>query len=87
MAALISEPVAVEASANGVPTLFQWRGRPYRVAEVLSDVRQVDYQRDWKLRRHRRRVTIRTTEGRFFDLYLERRGEWILYRELDDPLR
>ncbi len=87
MGALISEPVAVEDSADGVPTRFRWRGHRHLVAEVLSDVRQVDYQRDWKLRRHRRRVTVRTVDGRFFDLYLEHRGSWILYRELDDPFR
>lgn len=87
MSALISEPVVVEESASGIPLLFTWRGQRHEVAEVLSDLREVDYQRDWKLRRHRRRVTVRTTTGRFFDLYVERQGTWVLYRELDDPFR
>lgn len=87
ISALISEPVAVDETADGVPSRFAWRGGVHHVADVLSDLREVDYQRDWKLRRHRRRVTVRTETGRYFDLYVERRGVWILYRELDDPFR
>jgi len=87
MSRWVSEPITVEESDRGAPLRFTWRGRVYPVVEVLSDVREVDYQRDWKLRRHRRRLTVRTADDRYFDLYVERPGVWVLYRELEDPFR
>jgi hypothetical protein len=85
MANLISERVQVTPGENVVCAAFRWRGRTYRVVDVLSDHRQVDTNAHWQLRRHRRRVVVRTEDERFFELYAERPGQWVLYRELDDP--
>ncbi len=86
MERVISEPVVVEWGAPGTPTAFRWRQRQYRIAEVLSDVREPDYRRNWRLRRHRRRLVVHTDEGRWFELYAQRPGQWILYREMNNPL-
>lgn len=86
MARLISEPVLVELSDRGSPRAFHWQRRAYSIAEVLYDVREPDYHPNWRLRRHRRRVLVRTEAGRWFELYVQRPGQWILYRELDNPL-
>ena len=85
MGRLISERVTVERGDGGALTGFTWRRRTHRIAEVLSDVREPDYGPPWRLRRHRRRVVTRTEDGRWFELYVERPGQWVLYQELDDP--
>ncbi|HBQ93696.1 MAG: hypothetical protein M1294_01705 [Firmicutes bacterium] len=87
MARFISEEVIVQQDSEGSFVAFQWRNQIYRIIEVLSDYRRVDFKSRWWLRRHQRRLVIRTDEGRFFELYAERRGLWILYRELDDPFQ
>ncbi len=86
MARLISEPVVVEWGDTATPLSFQWRQRQHRIAEVLADVREPDYHPNWRLRRHRRRLVVRTDDGRWFELYVQRPGHWILYREMDNPL-
>jgi len=83
---LISEPVQVARDAGGALQSFRWRDRVYHVVETLADGRQLDYQPRWYLRRHRRRVVVRTQEGPWFERYVERPGHWVLYRELADPL-
>jgi hypothetical protein len=82
----ISERVTVHRDATtGRLRAFVWRGHTFTVVEWLSQDRYVDFQPRWWLRRHRRRIVVRTEEDRYFELYTERPGEWILYRELDDP--
>jgi hypothetical protein len=83
---LISEPVQVQRDEAGAVEGFRWRGRWYGVRETLADGRQLDYQPRWYLRRHRRRVVVRVEDGRCFELYADRPGHWVLYRELADPL-
>ena len=85
MAQLISERVMVQRDPEGVLKSFEWQGHVYEVEETLSDYRHVDFQSRWWLRRHRRRLIVRTKENRYFELYAQRPGEWVLYRELDDP--
>ncbi len=85
MAQLISERVSVKRNSEGTPSSFEWQGFVYEVQETLSDYRHVDFGSRWWLRRHGRRLIVRTTENRYFELYAQRPGEWVLYRELDDP--
>ncbi|MCY0877364.1 MAG: hypothetical protein OWU84_00200 [Firmicutes bacterium] len=86
MAQFISEPVAVHYDERHQLRAFQWQGRTFAVAEIWSDVRTPDFRGRWWQRRHRRRVVVRTEDNRWFELYVQRPGEWVLYRELDNPL-
>lgn len=86
MGRFLSERVTVRREeTTGRLAGFVWRGQSFTVVETLSEDRYVDFNPRWWLRRHRRRVVVRTEGDRYFELYAVRRGEWILYRELDDP--
>jgi hypothetical protein len=83
----ISERITVHRDATtGRLVGFVWRGEQFAVVETLGEDRYVDFNPRWWLRRHRRRLVVRTAGDRYFELYVARRGEWILYRELDNPL-
>ncbi len=41
------------AKKPGPPTSFIWRGVEYRITEIKSVKRMLDFQRDWWRRRHR----------------------------------
>ncbi|MDR5683187.1 MAG: DUF6504 family protein [Armatimonadota bacterium] len=68
---LIYEPVEVRAE-EGRPVEFVWRGRRYRIAEVLASPKW------W---RRRRRYVVRTDTAEVFVLVRER-GSWLLAEEL-----
>lgn len=84
----ISEEVEVrfqEQPGPGPPAAFVWRGKEYKIAEVLSARRELDFKRAWWRRRHRDYYLVRTDDGRTFELYFHRgpgRRYWVLYREL-----
>jgi hypothetical protein len=84
MAQLISERVTV-TWRDGRLSSFWWRDHDFEVAEILSDSRRVDFESRWYLRRHRRQLVVHTQDDRFFELYAPSPGEWVLYRELDNP--
>ena len=91
---------------TGVPTGFVWRGERHEIAALLAEWHDYSKSREpgntrrtqatldrqrggWGTGRDYYRV--RTTEGRTFDLYYDRRprsreiiGSWILYQELTD---
>jgi hypothetical protein len=82
----ISEPVRLEWDpGRHQVAAFWWRGQRHLVTEVVSDARALDFQSRWWLRRHHRRLVVRTEGGRYFELRGEALGRWTLYRELDDP--
>jgi len=82
----IAEEVEVRfADRPGPPVAFVWREREYRIAQVLSARRQLDFKRAWWRRRHRDNYLVKTDTGRIFELYCHRgpgRRYWVLYREL-----
>ncbi|NMP24448.1 DUF6504 family protein [Sulfobacillus harzensis] len=84
---LISEPVTVHLGDGGMIEAFTWRGIRHVVAEQLSNARRVDFHSPWYLRRHQRRVLVKTEDGGFYELYADRPGHWVLYRKLDDPFQ
>lgn len=81
----ISEEVEVRSQEQpGPPAAFIWRGQEYKIAEVLSSRRELDFKRAWWRRRHRDYYLVRTDDGRTFELYFHRgpgRRHWVLYRE------
>jgi len=93
---LIQEPVTVETAPRPsglvAPARFRHRGEEHEVAEVLRTWQDHGYphgtpRHSWLERRHRTYFRLRTTEGRLFDLYLDRTGnrahwQWYLAREV-----
>lgn len=91
----------------GAPDAFWWQGERHDVAELLAEWHDYGKQREpgntrrtqaqlnrqrggWGTGRDYYRV--RTSAGRIFELYYDRRpknrqiiGVWILYRELEEP--
>lgn len=98
------EPVILKRA--GPPDAFVWEGTRYEVAEVLAEWHDYNKQREpgstrrsqaqldrqrggWGTGRDYYRV--RTTDGRRWELYYDRRpksreiiGVWVLYRALDE---
>jgi len=69
----------------GPPSSFHWQGREYKITEILSMRRRLDFKRAWWARRHRDHYTVRVHTGRVFELYFHRgpgRKYWVLYKEL-----
>lgn len=81
----IGEEVEVRfLEKSGPPSSFVWRGKEYRICEILEYQRTLDFQRHWRLRRHRDHYLVRTEEGSTFELYFHRgpgRRYWVLTRE------
>lgn len=82
----IAEEIAVRFAAQpGPPRSFIWRGREYKIIEVLSARQELDFKRAWWRRRHRDHYLVKTDDGRAFELYFHRgpgRRYWVLYREV-----
>lgn len=69
----------------GPPTSFIWRGKDYKITEILSSRRLLDRRRAWWQRRHRDYYLVLTDTGQVFELYFHRgygRRYWVLYKEL-----
>ncbi len=83
----IDEEIEVRFAVKpGPPTSFVWRGKEYRIEEIVSWQRRLDFRRRWWLRRHRDYYVVRTDTGQVFEIYLHRapgRRYWVLYRELE----
>lgn len=82
----IAEEVEVRfIERPGPPHSFVWRGKEYKITEILSTRRELDFKPAWWRRRHRDYYLVRTDDGRAFELYFHRgpgRRYWVLYREL-----
>ena len=85
------DPAGMARGEPGLPKRFDWRGRTYEVAEVLSTAREVEnasgLENDAYVRRHAFR--LRTTTGEVMTLAAVRgtgRGgpRWTL-RSLEEP--
>lgn len=72
-----------------VPAAFTWRGSRYEIARLLERWTDAGFgdsgrgQHRWWERRHRNCFRVQTTDGQFWDLYLERgsgRRNWFLRR-------
>ena len=75
------DDVQVEADA-GLPALFTWRGRSYRVIDVIG--RWVIEGRWWSDGRDREYWRVEAQGGAVWDLYHDRRGDrWHLERLWD----
>ena len=69
----------------GPPHSFVWRGKVYRIEEVLAAKRVLDFRRAWWARRYRDFYTVRVHTGQVFELYFHRgpgRRYWVLLGEL-----
>jgi hypothetical protein len=81
----IDEEIEVHfAQEPGPPTSFVWRGQEYRVVEVESVYRRLDFKRPWWRRRHRDYYQVKTDTGQVFEIYFHRgpgKRYWVLYKE------
>jgi uncharacterized protein DUF6504 len=83
MTKLYEETVMVERDA-GMPSAFTWRGRRYRVRDVIGRWRIEG--RWWEDGRDREYWRVEATGGAVVDLYLDRRADperWHLERLWD----
>jgi hypothetical protein len=82
----IAEEVEVHfRDKPGPPSSFTWRGREYKITEILSVRQKLDFKRAWWRRRHRDYYLVKTEAGQIFELYFHRgpgRRYWVLYRGL-----
>ncbi len=90
----IGEVIDVECEGEVKrPARFRWRGREYRVVQILASwqdfamphgVRKVNF----KMRHHRNYYHVQTESGERFELYLDRgakQPEWVLLKDLGKP--
>jgi len=98
---LISERIQVETTETAVglrePAAFVWRGTRYEVAALLSAWVDTGFgagerTRTWWRRRHRNYYRVRASDGKAYELYLDRgsgRRDWYLTKCLtpDDEAR
>jgi hypothetical protein len=93
---LISEPIEVEMRETEVaakePAAFIWRGTRYEIVRVLDFWFDTGFGaqrrgRAWYTRRHRNYYRVEASDGRAYEIYLDRSGsrlEWHLYQRVDD---
>ena len=90
----ISEPIRVMTDGEiKQPTAFFWKGKEYRVVEVILSWLDWGFppgatQRDWRTRRHRNYYRVRTDTNELFEIYMDRAtpsgvAEWYLYQRLE----
>ena len=78
MRQFVGRVVEVETT-GGVLSAIAWGGR-HVVVEQLAEVDRPDLRSDWRLRRHHRRLLVRTDTGLVMELHQERpKGRWTLY--------
>lgn len=85
----VGEEIQVETSEeDGMPVSFAWRGRRYRVVEVLRAWQDWGFplnralsKQSWRVRRHRNCYIVSSVEARF-EIYRERgpKKSWILLK-------
>lgn len=91
MQEFVGEEIEVEkAKSSPRPVRFTWRGKVHEVAEVLEQHVDIGFgdappkSRKWYARRHRRYYTVRDSEGRVFEMYLDyanrRKQTWWLVK-------
>ena len=65
----------------GPPSSFAWRGKEYKITEMLGRRQVLDFKKQWWKRKHRDYYTVRTDSGETFKLYFHRgpgRRYWVL---------
>jgi hypothetical protein len=79
-----------QLSGLKLPVSFVWRGKTYRVREIIDSwmdhgFGSLSTRRRWWLRRHRYYYQIATSEGDIFEIYYDRGAkdkDWVLYRKI-----
>jgi len=90
----IGQKIDVETGgAIKEPVSFTWKGKEYRIVEVLLSWMDWGFpqgasQRDWKTRRHRNFYRVRTESGLVCEIYHDRgpaggTDDWFLFQQLD----
>lgn len=89
-----SEKIEVETEGEPLkPASFIWRKQAFRIERILRSWQDWKFpagaprRKTWRLRRHRTYFVVETTEGRTFEIYMDRKPPeptWILYRELGE---
>jgi hypothetical protein len=86
MAGFIDEEVEVRFDQYpGLPVSFVWRRQEYKIVQILSSWRRLDFKPAWWHRRHRDYLIVRVATGQIFKLYFNRSPKdryWVLYKEL-----
>lgn len=81
----IGEDVEVELSGpEGIPSHIIWRGKKYRILNIVATWQRLDLQRRWWKRRHRDYFLIEVENGKMWEIYRHRGpGDrfWRLVRE------
>jgi len=94
---LYSEKIEVKRESDAEddplrPVSFRWRDQEFQIEEIIADRQDWGFpagaprRKAWNLRRHRNYYTVRTTCGRVFEIYMDRKTPqitWILYQEVD----
>jgi hypothetical protein len=89
----VSEQIEVKTEGEVFkPVGFTWRGREFTIGDLERTWQDWGYaagapvRTNWRLRRHRNYYRVRTTDGRTFEIYLDRKDQttkkWYLYREI-----
>ena len=89
----VSEPIEVTTEGETQkPARFTWRGDEYVITELETIWQDWGYaagaptQTNWRLRRHRNYYRVKTSDGRSFEIYLDRKDKrqrrWYLFREI-----
>ncbi len=90
----IGEVVEVESEGEVKrPARFRWRGREYRIVQILASWQDYSMphgvrKRLFTMRRHRNYYHVQTETGERFEIYLDRgakRPEWVLLKHLGMP--
>jgi hypothetical protein len=95
MMKFVSEPIEVTTEGEThKPVRFIWRGEEFTITDLESTWQDWGYaagapaRTSWRLRRHRNYYRVKTTAGRKFEIYLDRKDKearrWYIYREISD---
>ena len=90
----ISEQIRVMTDGEiKQPVAFFWKGKEYRVVEVMLSWFDWGFppgatQRDWRTRRHRNYYRVRTDANEVFEIYMDRAtpsgdAAWYLFQRLN----
>lgn len=89
----VSEPINVSRNKkDNSPVRFEWRGLDRKVIRVLSQWQEWKFpagvhKPTWRQRRHRNYFKIEASDGKIYEIYMDRQKAhepaWFLYRVLE----
>ena len=74
------------AKKPGPPTSFTWRKENYKIVEIESKHRRLDFKKPWYRRRHRDYYIVKADTEEIFRIYFHRgpgKKYWVLYERLE----